>query len=143
MAHYARVNQDNIVTYVARVSNDIIVDINGVEHEEWAYGHLYQTIPDSMGDDWVQTSYNDNFRVRYAGVGYTYDRTLDAFIPPKPFDSWSLDNQTFDWVSPLGNHPPLTEEQVVSGFYYRWDENAYLADNTTGWVLDNYFTPNP
>ena len=49
----------------------------------------------------LQTSYNDNFRVRYAGVGYTYDSTLDAFIPIKPYDSWVLDNSHTDWIEPL------------------------------------------
>lgn len=117
MAHYARVNADNIVTYVTPISNDMITDENGVEHEEWALNHLYTTIPDSVGDRWIQTSYNNNFRTRYAGIGFTWDETLDAFIPPKPFESWIFNSETLDWDPPIPM-PPITE----NGPFYYWDE---------------------
>ena len=130
MAHYARINSNNIVTYVTPIPNEMITDINGNEHEDWAYKHLYETIPDSLEDRWVKTSYNNNFRVRYAGIGYTYNETLDAFIPPKPFASWVLNETTADWESPVGPAPTLTQAEIDSRSFYRWDE-----DNGE-WVLE-------
>jgi hypothetical protein len=117
MAHYARVNTDNIVTYVTPIPNEMITDENGVEHEEWALDHLYSTIPDSVDDRWIQTSYNNNFRVRYAGFGYTYNEESNAFIPPKPHESWILNEETADWEAPV----PMPES-VEGGPLYTWDE---------------------
>jgi hypothetical protein len=117
MAHYARVNSENIVTYVTPIPNEMITDENGVEHEEWALDHLYSTIPDSVGDRWIQTSYNNNFRVRYAGLGYTWNEELNAFIPPQPYASWILNEETVDWEAPI----PMPEV-VEGGPLYTWDE---------------------
>ena len=75
-------------------------------------------------------------RVRYAGIGYSYNAELDAFVAPQPYASWTLDSGTADWVSPLGAAPALTDAEVEARSYYRWDEDAYQADNTTGWVLE-------
>ena len=119
MAHYARVNSDNIVTYVTPIPNEIITDENGVEHEERALDHLYSTIPDSVGDRWIQTSYNHNFRKRYAGLGFIWNGELDAFIPPKPYDSWTLNTETVDWDPPIPM-PEVTED----GTKYDWDESS-------------------
>lgn len=117
MAHYARVNSQNIVTFVTPIPNEMITDENGVEHEELAFDHLYSTIPDSVGDRWIQTSYNKNFRKNYAGIGYTWNEELNAFIPPKPFDSWSLNTETGLW------DPPIPEPTIVPGGpLYIWDE---------------------
>lgn len=117
MAHYARINSENIVTYVTPIPNEMITDENGVEHEHRALAHLYSTIPDSVNDRWIQTSYNNNFRVRYAGLGYTWNEELNAFIPPKPFDSWILNEDTADWEAPV----PMPET-VEDGPRYMWDE---------------------
>lgn len=117
MAHYARINLENIVTYVTPIPNEMITDENGVEHEEWALNHLYTTIPDSVGDRWIQTSYNNNFRVRYAGIGYTWNEQLNAFIPPKPFDSWILDEETVEWKAPI----PYPDD--TTGAEYAWNED--------------------
>jgi len=127
-------DENNIVTQVIVVSNDDIKDVNGNEVEEIGVAFCKKL----LGADtrWVQTSYNNNFRVRYAGIGYSYNETLDAFISPKPYASWVLVNETADWESPLGAAPELTETQVESRSFYRWDEDAYQADNTTGWVLE-------
>lgn len=118
MAHYARVNSNNIVTHVTPIPNEMITDENGIEHEEWALEHLYETIPDSIGDRWIQTSYNSSFRKKYAGYGDTYDETLDAFISPKPFPSWSLDTETCTWKAPV---PEPSE--IVDGRYFEWRED--------------------
>jgi len=120
MAHYARVNSENIVTHVTHIPNEMITDINGNEHEEWAYKHLYETMPDSLSDKWVQTSYNNNFRVCYAGIGYTYNKNLDAFIPPKPHNSWVLNEETCLWDSPV----PMPND----GNPYRWNEETQSWD---------------
>jgi hypothetical protein len=91
--------------------------------------------------NWKQTSYNNSMRVRYAGIGYSYNAELDAFVAPQPYASWTLDNATADWVSPLGAAPALTDAEVEANSSYRWDEDAYQADNTTGWVLETPEVP--
>lgn len=133
MAHFARLNADNIVEQVIVVANKDTSDDNGVEDE--IYGIAFCKRLFGTDTNWKQTSYNGNFRVRYAGRGYSYDSTLDAFIPPKPFESWVIDNDTVNWKAPL-EEPTLTQEQIDAGSYYRWDEDAHQADNTTGWVLE-------
>lgn len=118
MAHYARVNSENIVTYVTPIPDEMITDKNGVEHEELAFEHLYSTIPNSVGDRWIQTSYNNNFRKRYAGLGYIWNEELDAFIPPKPFNSWILNTETADWEAPI-SMPEIVDGGPIG---YEWDE---------------------
>ena len=70
---------------------------------------------ESLGGTWVKTSYNANIRYNYAGIGYTYDKEADAFIPPKPFESWVLNDQ-FSWIAPIDY--PQDEKR------YYWDEEA-------------------
>jgi len=134
MAHFAELDENNIVTQVIVVGNDDIKDVNGNEVEEIGVAFCKKL----LGADtrWKQTSYNNNFRVRYAGIGYSFSEELNAFIPPQPYASWTLDSDTADWVSPLGAAPALTDAEVEARSYYRWDEDAYQADNTTGWVLE-------
>ena len=134
MAHYAQLDENNIVTQVIVVANSDITDANGNEVEEIVITFCKKL----LGEDtnWKQTSYNNNIRVRYAGIGYSYNVELDAFVPPSPFLSWQLNEETADWQSPLGATPTLTEEQITSRSFYRWDEDAYQEDNTTGWVLE-------
>ena len=132
MAHFAKLDENNIVTQVIVVSNVDIVDPNTGQEEE-IYGIAF--CKKLLGGTWKQTSYNGNIRKRYAGVGYSYNVALDAFVPPQPYASWTLDNDTADWVSPLGAAPALTEAEEEAGSYYIWNEDAYQADNTTGWEL--------
>ena len=134
MAHFCKLDENNIVTQVIVVSNDDIKDVNGVEVEEIGVAFCKKLL--GADTHWKQTSYNNNFRVRYAGISYLYSEELDAFIPPSPFPSFVLNNTTADWQSPLGAAPTLTEEQITSRSFYRWNEDAYQADNTTGWVLE-------
>ena len=133
MAHFAQLDENNVVTKVIVVSNDDTSDSNGTETESIGVAFCQKLL--GAYTNWKQTSYNGNFRVRYAGIGYSYNESLNAFVPPQPHASWTLDNDTADWVSPLGAAPTLTDEQTAAGSYYRWDEDAYQADNTTGWVL--------
>ena len=141
MAHFARIDENNVVTQVIVVSNEDTTDTNGVEVEEIGVAFCKKLL--GAETNWKQTSYNNNFRVRYAGIGYSYNETLNAFIPPSPFPSWILVEETADWVSPLGAAPTLTEEQITSRSFYRWNEEAYQADNTTGWVLETPPAPEP
>ena len=134
MAHFCRLDENNVVTQVIVVANEDTTDTNGVEVEEIGVAFCKKLL--GAETNWKQTSYNNNFRVRYAGIGYSYNAELNAFIPPKPFASWVLVEETADWVSPLGAAPELTEEQITSRSFYRWNEDAYQTDNTTGWVLE-------
>ena len=133
MAHFAKLDENNVVTQVIVVSNEDITDPHTGEEDEILGIAFCKKL---LGGNWKQTSYNNSMRVRYAGVGYTYNAALDAFVPPKPFESWVLVNETADWQSPLGAAPTLTEEQIEARSFYRWDEEAYQVDNTTGWVLE-------
>ena len=134
MAHFSQLDENNIVTQVIVVANEDTTDTNGVEVEEIGVAFCKKLL--GADTNWKQTSYNNNFRVRYAGISYTYNEELDAFVPPSPFPSFVLNNTTADWQSPLGAAPELTEEEIASRSFYRWDEDAYQADNTTGWVLE-------
>jgi len=132
MAHFAKLDENNIVTQVIVVDNvDVRDPHTGLEDEVLGIAFCKKL----LGGNWKQTSYNGNMRRRYAGIGYSYIPSLDVFVEPKPFPSWTLDNDTVEWVSPLGAAPALTDEEVASSSYYRWDEDAYQEDNTTGWVL--------
>lgn len=133
LAHFAKIDQNNVVEQVIVVSNDDTSDANGNEVEEIGVAFCKKLF--GADTKWKQTSYNNNFRVRYAGIGYTYNETLDAFIPPKPFDSWVLNETTADWESPVGPAPELTQEQIDSFSFYRWDEE------TQTWVLETPSIP--
>lgn len=134
MAHFAQLDENNIVTQVIVVSNEDTSDINGVECEEIGIGFCKKLFGSSTR--WLQTSYNSNMRRRYAGIGYSYNEEFDAFIPPKIYDSWILDQESLDWISPIGPAPKFTPEQISAGAYYRWDDSLYKEDNTSGWVLE-------
>lgn len=118
MAHFAKLGPNNEVLEVLVVHNNELLDEDGVEQEHLGIAFLQQL----FGGDWVQTSYNNNVRKNFAAKGYTYDSERDAFIPPQPYDSWALNEDTCLWESPT---PYPTD-----GAYYTWDES------TTSWVVD-------
>jgi len=132
MAHFAELNENNEVLRVIVVDNNDTSNSDGEEIEQIGISFLKGL----FGNDtnWKQTSYNGNIRVRYAGRGDVYDETLNAFVPPKPYNSWTLNSTTADWEAPI-TKPELTQEQEDSGYLYYWDETAYQQDNTTGWIL--------
>lgn len=119
MAHFAKIDENNVVTQVIVVDNKDITDPHTGQEDEILGIAFCKKL---LGGNWVQTSYNNNLRVRYAGIGYTYNRALDAFVPPKPFESWVLNNETADWESPVGPAPALTEEETSAFSRYEWDE---------------------
>lgn len=105
MAHYAFLDENNIVTEVI-VGIDETELIEGQSPEVWYSQFKEQTC--------IRTSYNNNIRKNYAGIGYTYDAARDAFIPPKSFDSWLLNEDTCQWEAPV-TYP-------TDGEFYTWDE---------------------
>ena len=119
MAHFAKIDENNVVTQVIVVDNKDITDPHTGQEDEILGIAFCKKL---LGGNWVQTSYNNNLRVRYAGIGYTYNRALDAFVPPKPFESWVLNNETADWESPVGPAPALTEAETAAFSRYEWDE---------------------
>lgn len=126
MAHFAELDENNVVTQVIVVDNGDIKDANGTEVEEIGIAFCKKLF--GADTNWKQTSYNSNMRVRYAGIGYSYNQELDAFIAPKPYPSWVLNTETTNWEAPVAQ-PELTAEQIEAGSRYEWDE-----ENTT-WNL--------
>ena len=106
MSHWAEIDENNIVLRV------LVGDNNEPDEGE--------AFMNSLGGTWVKTSYNGNIRKNYAGIGYTYDLARDAFIPPQPFTSWALNENTCVWDAPV----PYPNDGKV----YKWDEP------TTSWV---------
>lgn len=114
MAHFAELDPSNVVLRVIVVANSDCVDGSGVESEQ--VGAAFCQSLFGIDTCWKQTSYNNRFRKRYAGIGFTYDPVLDAFISPKPYPSWVLNSGTVDWEAPV---PYPTD-----GNNYRWDEDS-------------------
>ncbi len=115
MAHFARI-ENNLVTQVIVVNNKDTSTPDGTEVESIGVAFCQRL----FGGNWVKTSYNGNIRKNYAGIGYTYDSGRDAFIAPKPFNSWVLNENTCQWEAPT----PMPTD----GARYSWDEA------TTSWV---------
>jgi hypothetical protein len=117
MAHFAKLDQNNVVLEVHVVHNNELLDQNGIEQEwkgvwflqNWSGGYPH----------WKQTSYNGNIRKNYAGIGYTYRADIDAFVAPKPFASWIL-NADAQWEAPIA--------MPTDGKMYSWDED------TVSWI---------
>jgi hypothetical protein len=122
MAHFAKLDENNVVTQVIVVSNKDTADANGVEKEYIGAAFCEKL----FGGTWKQTSYNGNIRKNYAGVGYTYNADIDAFVPPQPYPSWILNNETAQWGAPvpMPNDAGTGEPPKM----YNWDEA------TTSWV---------
>ena len=143
MGHWARIDENNIVQEV------LVIKEAELDTGNW-------------GDkaNWIKTSYNthngkhyvakehQNFadespdqskalRYRYAGVGDVYDATNDVFYQQQPFASWVLNKTTWEWEAPI-TCPKLTKDDEKNNAYYVWDENAYQADNTHGWIKQTY-----
>ena len=140
MAYFAQLNENNVVVRVIVVSDDDTSDSNGVVSENIGVGFCEKTF--GADTNWKQTSYDGNIRGNYAGIGYTYMENVatlgvgstDIFIDPQPYNSWGISTTSAEWVSPI-TQPTLTDEQVAAGSDYTWNESAYQADNTKGWVL--------
>ena len=150
MAHFAKIGIDNIVLAVLAVDTVDTMTRGGIEKEEIGVAHL---VKNHGHECWKQCSYNSRagvhydsetgepngkpaFRANYPGIGWYYNSEHDIFHPAKPegHDSWTLNTTTGMWDPPIPK-PDETLEQIRAANYYTWDEAAYQADNTTGWVL--------
>ena len=115
MAHFAKISDDGTVLEVIVVGNDDLLDADGVEQEQLGKDFCQNL----FGGTWVQTSYNKNFRKRYASIGGKYDLTNNVFLFPQPYPSWTLDDE-YEW------QPPTP---------YPSDGKAYLwSEESGGWV---------
>lgn len=116
MAHFAEINHENQVLRVIVIGNSDCLDANGQESEDIGISFCKSLFGDHT--EWRQTSYNGNIRKNYAGVGYFYNEEKDAFIPPKPFESWTLNETTCLWEPPTPI-PPQEEGKFIP---YVWSE---------------------
>ena len=110
MAYFAELNSNNVVLRVIAVDNNECLDSSGVEQESLGIAFCQNL----LGGVWKQTSYNSKIRKNYAGIGYTYDQSRDAFIPPQPYSSWIIDETTCQWKAPV--------EYPSANKFYLWDE---------------------
>jgi len=125
------------MAHFAKIENGIVTDVIVAEQD------FIDTLPDN--ETWIQTSYNTvggvhvdpetgepdggvALRGNYAGIGHIYDSENDVFYRQQPYPSWTLDETTWTWQSPIGNFPD-------DGNVYEWSEEAYNEDNTTGWII--------
>jgi hypothetical protein len=124
MAHFAKIGLNNKVISVHSVHNNELLDADGVEQEVNGIRFLTNLHGWAI---WKQTSYNANIRKNFAGIGFTYDEDRDAFIPPKPYNSWTLNETTCLWDPPVPM-PTLTQEQIDNNNYYTWNETNQTWD---------------
>jgi hypothetical protein len=120
MAHFAKLGTGNIVEQVIVIHNSVITDSNGIEQEKLGndfINNLYNT-----RDVWKQTSYNVKFRKNFASIGYTYDQQRDAFISPKLYNSWVLNEDTCKWEAPIPS-PSSYKNEEDKLVQFRWNEN--------------------
>ena len=140
MAHFAEIKQETdefdsskqnwVVQRVVVVGNDVSTAAGPLGENDMHVDGETWCINFFKGGTWKQTSYNNNFRKIYAGIGYTYDYAKDKFIEAQRPGQWSLDEND-DWKSPI-EYPSITKDGDV-GYRIWWDEDAYNADNTKGW----------
>ena len=143
MAHFAQLDDNNVVTQVIVVGDSDTADNDGVESEGIGVGFCQKSFGAST--NWKQTSYNANMRGNYAGIGYTYMTNVatlgvgstDIFISQKPHNSWSVGVTTATWYPPAnpGDAPAITDDELTAGKYYAWNESNYQTDPATAWVL--------
>ena len=144
MAHFAKLDANNVVEQVIVVSNDDIKDNTGTEVESIGISFCQKLF--GADTNWKQTSYNGSFRGNYAGPGATYMTNVetlgvastDVFMSPSPHASWTVGVNTAIWTAPIAE-PGLTTSQVAANQVYYWDEVAHQADTanpkTVGWAL--------
>ena len=143
MAHFAKLDANNIVEQVIVVSNDDIKDNSGTEVESFGVAFCQQLL--GADTNWKQTSYNGNMRGNYAGIGFTYMTNVatlgvgstDIFINQQPHASWTVGVNTAQWYPPAnpGDPPALTTAEANAGKVYVWNESNYQSDPATAWVL--------
>ena len=147
MAHFAELESKTDPTGFTSDTHKVVVTVTVVGNDvETAAGPLGENDMHVDGETWCknffnkpdtefkQTSYNNNFRKKYAGIGDVYDPVKDKFLSPQPYQSWSLDSND-DWQAPI-TYPSITDDgadPVVWFYKISWNETKYQADNTKGW----------
>jgi hypothetical protein len=129
MAHFAQLNENDIVQQVIVVSNDDCLDANGNESE--AVGIAFCKSLLGSDTNWVQTSYNNNIRFRYAGRGFVYDSANDVFYYPQPYGSWSLNTSTWEWEPPIALPDDAGYDDIENATVYveyTWNEDTVSWD---------------
>jgi len=124
MAHFAKIGLNSKVITVHCVNNEVLKDSNGVEQENIGIEFLNKLHGESI---WIQTSYNGNFRKNFAGIDYTYDEDRNAFIAPKPFNSWILNESTCRWEAPI---PKPNKDGLEVNQSWNWNETNQSWDLT-------------
>lgn len=119
MAHFAEIDENKEVIRIIVVNNEVLLDSNGDEQESLGVTFCNNL----LGGTWKQTSYNNNIRKNYASIGFTYDSGRDAFIPPKPYASWVLNETTCQWEAPVA--VPVDDNM------YEWNESTTSWDRIT------------
>ena len=117
MAHFAEIDENNIVRRVVVINNNVLLDSDGNEQESLGVEFCAQT----FSGTWKQTSYNSNIRKNFASLGYSYNSSIDAFVPPKPFDSWVLDTEIAEYVAPV-DMPNDENEYIWNEETTSWDQ---------------------
>lgn len=123
MAHFAKLDENNVVLEVNVVNNDDIQNLPFPESEP--VGIQFLTNWSGGYTNWKQTSYNGNFRKNYAGIGYTYRSDIDAFVSPQPFPSWTMNNETAKW------QPPVPYPTQITMYGYMWNEEKQQWEEIT------------
>ena len=133
--YFARINSLNVVTEVQRVEDynctDYLGNFSDVVATEFCakiFGHL-------PGDRWLRTAKDGSIRSKYAGINDEFDEENDRFLPPRPHGAWVFNETSYEYEAPI-SRPDLTDEERNAGKYYSWDDNSYIEDNTTGWILE-------
>jgi hypothetical protein len=134
MAHFAKIGLNNKVITVNSVHNNELKDSNGVEQEVNGINFLTNLTGWAI---WKQTSYNGNIRKNFAGIGYTYDEDRDAFIPPKPYNSWVLNETTCLWESPIVRPETYTQNLTDRDGNSSSDDYIWNEETTTWDLVDN------
>jgi len=151
MAHFAHIDEANIVDEVLVIGNEIIDPENTGTEDEQLGKDFIQNVLNKSGT-WLQTSYNNNFRNKFAAIGDTYNAETNEFLPPKPYASYVWNDTDKDWDAPIAypldglvdsDYPTGYPEEFVTAceadtsavYYYEWREEEYQSDNTTGWFL--------
>ena len=143
MAHFAKLNANNVVEQVIVVANQDTADASGTETESIGVAFCQKLL--GADTNWKQTSYNSTFRGNYAGIGCTYMTNVatlgvgstDIFITQQPYASWTVGVNTANWYPPAnpGAAPALTDDEQAAGKSYVWNESNYQTDPATAWVL--------
>ena len=122
MAHFAQLDENNMVIWVTYLDNSIITDENSVEQESLGIQYIHDTITDSENYTWKQCSYNNNFRGKYPAYRSVYVESLDIFTYPKPFDSWIFNTNILEWQPPIPRPNDIITDSSITR--HNWNEET-------------------